>query len=434
MLRLPRKKRTGARAAILAGATAGVLAVAGIGAGSASAALVCTGNNIVGQGSSLQKVAEQEVWAPAFASSICNKGTFPTVTYNSTGSGGGLKEWNHDGKLGHINTAIQFVGTDDAPTQAQIENMTKVTTGASLVVVPVAQTSIAVPANPPAECTISQIKNVDLERVFKGVYLTWSQIPTASGTGCNSPITRVVRKDGSGTTFQFKNYLFKSNTTALPCISKTWQELEPITNGETGAPNTSWPETCVSKTLSTLLKPANNGGGEVVKTVNATAGSIGYASLPDAKGNNALSILELQNNGQKIEGATFAAADAIGGVANCEGQQYEVPLNARNQEGHTGLNVDWSQVFGGNPGIGSTTYPLCTLTYNLAWKNYKGAGFKFKDEVTVRDYITEFLVQNSGQNTLVEAEKFYAKLPQSEKLKFNVLGSARFVAPKISWE
>jgi ABC-type phosphate transport system substrate-binding protein len=434
MLRLSRKKRIGARASILAGATAAVLAVAGVGAGSASAALSCTGSNIVGQGSSLQKVAEQEVWAPTFASSICNKGTFPTVTYNSTGSGGGLKEWNHDGKLGHINTAIQFIGTDDAPTAAQIANITGVTSGASLAVVPVAQTAISVPANPPAECTITQIKNIDLEKVMKGVYLTWSQIPTASGAGCNSPITRVVRKDGSGTTFQFKNYLFKSNTASLPCISKTWQELEPITNGETGAPNTSWPESCAGKTLSPVLKPANNGGGEVVKTVLATSGSIGYAALPDAKGNGATLLLELQNNGQKTEGATYAAPGAIGGVANCEGQQYEVPLDARNQEGHTGLNVDWSQVFGGNPGIGSTTYPLCTLTYNLAFHNYKGAGFTFKNEVTVHDYITEFLVKETGQEALAESEKFYAKLPQSEKLKFNVLGSAKFVAAKISFE
>jgi ABC-type phosphate transport system substrate-binding protein len=434
MLRLSRKKRTGARAAILAGATAGVLAVAGIGAGSASATLSCTGNSIVGEGSSLQKIAQQSVWAPAFATSICNKGTFPTVTYNSVGSGAGMKQWNYDGVNGKINTAVQFVGTDDAPTAAQIENITKVTSGASVVVVPVAQTAISIPANPPAECTITQLKNVDLEKVFKGVYLTWSQIPTASGAGCNSPITRVVRKDGSGTTFQFKNYLFKANTGVLPCIGKTWQELEPITNGETGAPNTSWPETCVSKTLSALLKPANNGGGEVVKTVNVTAGSIGYASLPDAKGNGALNILELQNNGQKTEGAAYAAPGLIGGVANCAGQQYEVPLDARNQEGHTGLNVDWSQVFGGNPGIGGSTYPLCTLTYDLAFHNYKGAGFKFKDEVTVHDYITEFLVQATGQNTLEESEKFYGRLPQSEKLKFNVLGAARFVAPKVSWE
>lgn len=431
MLRLSRKKRIGARASILAGATAAVLAVAGMGAGSASAALQCTGNNIVGEGSSLQKIAQQNVWAPTFGTSIC---AGKTVTYNSVGSGAGMKQWNYDGVNGKINTAVQFIGTDDAPTAAQIANITSVTTGSSVVVVPVAQTSISIPANPPAECSISQIKNVDLEKVFRGVYLTWSQIPTASGTGCNAPIVRVVRKDGSGTTFQTKNYLSKSNTSVLPCISKTWAELEPITNGETGAPNTSWPESCTGKTLSEVVRPAANGGGELVKKVLATPGGIGYAALPDAKANGATLLLELQNNGQKTEGATYAAPDAIGAVANCEKALYEVPLDARNQEGHTGLNVDWSQVFGGNPGIGGTTYPLCTLTYNLAFQNYKGAGFKFKDEVTVHDYITEFLVKETGQEALEESEKYYGTLPQSEKLKFNVLGSAKFVASKISFE
>jgi ABC-type phosphate transport system substrate-binding protein len=431
MLRFSRKKRTGARAAILAGATAGVLAVGGIGAGSASAALQCTGNNITGAGASLQKIAQQNVWSPTFGESICPG---KVVTYNSVGSGAGLKEWNADGLSGKINTALAFISTDDAPTATQIENITKVTTGSSLVVTPVTQTSISVVANPPAECTISQIKNVELEKVFKGVYLTWSQISTASGEGCNSPITRVVRKDGSGTTYQYKNYLSKENTGLLPCINKTWVELEPITNGTTGEPNTLWPESCKAKTLSALVKPGANGGGEVVNTVKATAGSIGYAGLPDAKNNGAPVILEVQNNGQGLEEATYASPEAFGALANCEKALYEVPVNARNQVGSTGLNVDWSQVFGGKPNIGGSTYPICTLTYMLTFKNYKGAGFAFKNEVTARDYLAEFIVQKAGQEAIEGSEKYYAPLPQNEKLKFNTLGSAKFVAAKTSWE
>lgn len=433
MLRLSRKKRIGARATILAGATASVLALAGIGAGSASAAPQCTGGNIVGEGSSLQKIAQQSVWAPAFSSTICNKGNFPTVTYNSVGSGAGMKQWNYDGSTGKINTAVQFIGTDDAPTAAQIANITSVAGGASVVVVPVAQTAISIPANPPAECTISQLKNVDLEKVFKGTALTWSQLSTASGPGCSASITRVVRKDGSGTSFQTKNYLSRANAGVLPCIGKTWQELEPINNSETGAPNTSWPESCTGKTLSPVIRPAANGGGELVKLVNATSGSIGYAALPDAKSNGAIALLELQNNGQKTEGATYAPA-ASGTVANCEKTPYEVPVNARNQEGSTGLNVDWSGVFGANPGIGGTSYPLCTLTYDVALHNYKAAGFTFKNFQTVKDYVAEFLVQTTGQTTLEESEKFYGGLPGSEKTKFNVVSAAKFSAKQISLE
>jgi ABC-type phosphate transport system substrate-binding protein len=427
-----RSARRGLRASILAGATVVALAIGGLSAGGASAAVECTGNSITGQGSSLQRVIEQEVWKPGFETGICPGG--PTITYNSTGSGGGLKEWNHDGKRGSINTALQFIGTDDAPTPEQIANITSVAGGADLLTIPVTQTAIAIVANPPEGCEIEKITNIDLEAVFRGAYLTWSKIPTASGS-CSSPITRVVRRDGSGTTYQFKNYLSRTNKAVLPCAGKTWKELEPITDGTTGAPNTTWPESCPpTKTLSPVLRPAANGGGEVVKTVKATAGSIGYAALPDAKANGAPVILAVQNNGQKIEGATFGEAEAEGQLANCSQAIYEVPQNARAILGSTGLNVDWSKVFGGNPGIGGTAYPICTLTYNLAFRRYKNAGFKFKDYVTVHTYLKEYLVASTGQTAVETSGTFYAPLPTSEKARFDVLGSAQFTASKMSFE
>jgi ABC-type phosphate transport system substrate-binding protein len=428
---------TGARAALLAGATVAALGLGGLGAGSASAALSCTGSNIIGQGSSLQKIAQQEIWAPAFSGSVCNSGTHPTVTYESTGSGSGMAEWNYDGKKGSINHERQFIGTDDAPTTEQIGNITSVSGGASVLVIPVAQTAISIIANPPSGCTVEEITNTDLEGMFRGNYTSWSKVSTAEGT-CSSPITRVVRFDGSGTSYQFKNYLSKLNKGGLPCTTggtegkASWKELEPIANSETGAPNTTWPETCKEKTLSTLVKPAAKGGGEEVKKVNATEGSIGYAALPDAKANSAKIILAVQNNGQKAEGATFANP-ASGGSANCANTQYEVPVQGRNQVGSTGLNVDWSKVFGANPSVGGTSYPLCTLTYDLAFNSYKAAGFKFGNEVTAHDYLKEFLVAETGQSSLVAAEKGYGALPTSEKKRLDVLGSAKFIATKIGF-
>ncbi len=91
MLSFRRRKsaRAGIRAALLAGAT---VAAVGLSAGSASASPSCTGNNIIGEGASLQKNAQQNVWTPAFHTEICNDvGTEPTVTYESVGSGAGLK-------------------------------------------------------------------------------------------------------------------------------------------------------------------------------------------------------------------------------------------------------------------------------------------------------------------------------------------------------
>jgi ABC-type phosphate transport system substrate-binding protein len=409
----------------------------GAGADSALAAAECTGGNIIGQGSSLQKNAQQSIWAPAFAAEVCNKGTHPTVSYESTGSGAGLKEWNADGVRGSINHERQFIGTDDAPTAAQIANITGVAAGAKLLVVPVAQTAISIVANPPAGCTVGVITNQDLSLVFRGNDTTWSKLVTAEGS-CNSPITRVVRKDGSGTSYQFKNYLFQIYPGGLPCTTgsvegkATWKELEPITNSETGAPNTTWPESCPGKVLSPVVRPAGTGGGELVKKVNATEGSIGYAALPDAKSNAAKVILQVQNNGQKPVGEATFADPASGTLANCSAASYAVPANAQNKTGSTGFDVDWSQVFGGFPGIGGTAYPLCTLTYDLAFHGYQAAGFIHKNEVTVRDYLAEYLVAG-GQSSLVTAGGFYSPLPTSTKKPNDVLGSAQWVAKKINW-
>lgn len=434
MSRFRRRKsaKRGLRAALLAGATVAALAVAGVGAGSASAAVSCNGGDIIGEGSSLQKVAQLNVWDPAFSSEVCTFGTEPKVEYKPEGSGAGLKAFGATG--GPIDRTRAFVGTDDAPTPTQIANIKAAAGGGSVLVIPVAQTSIAVPVNPPAGCTVTQITNSELERAFRGVEKTWAELETASGT-CNSPIVRVVRKDGSGTTYQFKNYLSSANSAVLPCVNKTWKELQPIENPETGAPNTSWPESCTGKTLTTVIRPEKNGGGEVAAKVVATPGSIGYAALPDAQAKGA-SFVELQNNGRvAAEEATYASAVLAGptkgkGVANCAETKYIVPKEARNTG--TGLDVDWSQVFGAQPSIGGTAYPLCTLTYVLAFNGYKAAGYKFAPYQTVRDFVNGYLAFG-GQTALVTTETNYAPVPEVKgNATYNVLKAMRKAAALIS--
>jgi ABC-type phosphate transport system substrate-binding protein len=434
MSRFRRRKsaKRGFRAALLAGATVAALAVAGVGAGSASAAVSCNGGNIIGEGSSLQKIAQQNVWIPAFTSEICNFGTEPKIEYKPEGSGAGLKSWGAGG--GAIDRTRAFIGSDDAPTEAQIANIKAAAGGGNLLVIPVAQTAIAVPVNPPEGCTVTQIANAELERIFRGVEKTWSELETATGT-CNSPITRVVRKDGSGTSYQFKNYLSSFNSAALPCIGKTWKELEPIENAETSAPNTSWPESCTGKTLTTVVRSEKTGGGELVVKVQSTPGSIGYAALPDVQSKGA-SFVELQNNGRvAAEEATFASPVIAGaskgkGVANCAETKYSVPKEARNTG--TGLDVDWSQVFGAQPSIGGSAYPLCTLTYILAFDGYKSAGFKFAPYQTVRDYVNGYIAFG-GQAALINTETNYAPVPEVKgNATFNVFAAMRKAAALIS--
>jgi ABC-type phosphate transport system substrate-binding protein len=388
--------------------------------------LACSGANIAAAGSSLQAVAQTEIWKTGFEGTICNTKTHPTVTYSSTGSAAGMREWNFDGSKGSINTGLAFVGTDAAPTAAQIANIKSVAGGAQVAVIPVAQTAIAIVANLPTGCPLEGISNSNLAGVFEGRIANWSKVQGSEGT-CNSPITRVVRKDGSGTTLQLKNYLYQLYKGGLPCTvegKQTWQDLEPI--GTTDAPNTSWPETCEGKVLSSVVRAAGNGGAEEVKKVNTTAGSIGYAALPDAKANatGTTTILGLQNNGQKSE--VNLAKAAVGSSANCGGVSYTGFKLGGSRD------VDWSSVFGGKPAIGGKSYPLCALTYVLAFHGYGAAGFGESTERTVRDYLNGYVVQEAGQ-AAIDNSHYYGVLPTSGEERFDVLGAARRAASSISF-
>lgn len=441
-----RKTVRAARAALLAGAA---VAAFGLSAGSASASLSCTGEDIIGRGASLQKVAQQNVWGPEFNTAICTFGTEPNVTYESVGSGAGLEKWNHNGVEGKINTAYSFIGTDDAPTTGQIANMTSVAGGAGLLTIPVTQTAISIIANPPPGCDVETITNKDLENVFNGTVLKWSQLSSIlaePNPACNYAIKRVVRTEGSGTTYQFKNYLWLINKKGLPCTTggtegkATWQELEPIVTA--GKPNIDWPEDegCAVP-RSPVLRGA--GGGGVADKVIAESGSIGYTALPDAKSKivaceiaetcKNTEILALQRNGKRKLGEATYANPASGEQANCATARYKVPPTARSAKKNTALNVDWSQVFGAqiDTSKAGSGYGICTLTFDLAWNDYSNAGFTVGQELTVRDYLTEYVTATAGQVDI--ASNYYAPLPTSEAVAYNVLQAAQFAAGKIGF-
>jgi ABC-type phosphate transport system substrate-binding protein len=443
--KLSSTKGKAARAGLLVGAVVAALGVGGVSAGTAAAAPGCGGSNaITGEGASLQGVAQIEVWSPKFKSTVCPGFT---VTYESKGSGPGLAAWDFNGPDAvPFDKTRAFTASDDGPRIDQVENAEKAS-GSPVVVIPVLQTAITVAVNPPAGCEVNEITNKQLEEIWRGTLKRWGQLGTryAIGAGCSGAnITRVVREEGSGTSYQFKNYLSLINTSSLACTegSKTWQELEPIgVDGKT--PNTLWPENgkggCVAGTVSTVLPVAKGSG--IVKKVNVTQGSIGYAALPDVEGNreaaapnnnpeNDTHWVKLQNNGN-VQGSPNFAEPTEGTLANCLEAQYLVPNNA--QVGQSGLHADWSKVFGANISIGNSAYPLCTISYDMALTKYGTAGFAKATEETVKDYLAEYLVAAAGQNDLEESEKFYAPLPSSAKAKRDVLGAARLAASKIGF-
>ncbi|HUC00745.1 MAG TPA: substrate-binding domain-containing protein [Solirubrobacterales bacterium] len=376
------------------------------GGGEEGTGLYCDeGVDATGAGSALQ-LAPHGLWATGFGSEVCPGGA--SVSYET---GAGIPQWT-----GTIDHDIAFVGSDEAPTAAQIAAIKSAAgVGVQLAVIPVAQTAVAVIANVPAGCTVEEVTSGDLAAVFEGRFTKWSQLDSAEGS-CGSAITRVVPKDAEGATTQLKSYLFQLNKKALACApgKATWQGLQ--------ATNTVWPESCPEKTLSPLTRPASDGGAAEVAAVNATAGAIGFATLPDAQAGSA-DTLRLQNNGYAPLGeATFAPASA-GAAANCSDMTYKTPV------GGGGLDLDWSAVSGGRPAIGGGAYPLCMLTYVLAFHGYEAAGFSVGQERTAKDYINGLVVQPAGQVALASAG--FAALPGSGAPRSDVLGEARKAAGKI---
>jgi ABC-type phosphate transport system substrate-binding protein len=422
-------RKLGVRAGLLAVASAAVLATAGVSAGSAMATGPPTcpnGTTIAGRGSSLQKIAQLEVWNPEYNAACGNS---PKVTYESTGSGPGLEAFRFTGTATEVNHAFKFIGTDDAPSREQIEHAEEVS-GTPPAIVPVTQTAIAVVINPPAGCEFEEgtgITWTELNEVFGGNGITnWDEFEALEeNPECNEEITRVVRFEGSGTTFQFKNYLqvlhAQKGAAKLPCLTEgteEWEGLEKVGAPPAEAPNTVWPK-CLG---GTEVKTAK-GGGAVAELVNGTPGAIGYAALPDAKSKGA-KVAPLQN-GTAGGSPTFAEPGRTTGVvggkevgtARCENARYEVP-----EEGQitgTGVAVDWSKVFGAQPSIGGEEYPLCTLTYDIGWLDYTAAGYEGAHaaewQAAVKDYLENYVTPEAeGQADLAAAGKWYSALPVGE--------------------
>jgi ABC-type phosphate transport system substrate-binding protein len=413
-------RKLGVRAGLLAGTSLAVVAIAGVGASSASAA--CSGT-IEGQGSSLQKVAQTVIWAPGYKTAACPGGG-AEATYTATSSGKGLGKWGYTGAA--IDTTVSYIGTDDGPNTTQLGNA-KTKGGTAPIVVPVAQTAISIIAHPPANCSISKISNARLEEAFSGKAITWTAIG-ATGTGCSGSLTRVVRAEGSGTTYQFKNYLSLVNS-GEPCAASPtkWEKLEEI--GAEEKPNITWPECGSTK----IAPKTAAGGGAVAQLVKETAGTIGYAALPDAATREeGTTVRSLQVEDGK-EGGTSLFASPKGSKneeANCEGTEYSVPAAGRNNGTGTGEEVDWSKVFGGNPTVNGGFYPICTLTYDLGWKNFQTAGFAEGIGKSVKHYY-EFILSNKLGTT---EKKWYTNLPSLGAVgsATNVQSAAEFAVTKIT--
>jgi len=249
-------------------------------------------------------------WAEAY-----KKETNIGLNYQSIGSSGGIKQ---------INAKTVTFGATDAPVAgADLDKNSQVQFPAIIGgTVPI----VNLDGFQPGELRIT---GPVLAEVFMGDITRWNDAKLAAlnpGKKLpDQPITVVHRADGSGTTFNFTDYL----TTVSPDWSKRVGRNAAV----------KWPA------ASSIGGKGNEG---VAANVNRAKGSIGYVEYAYVK-KNRLTFLQLQNKAGKFvspDDLTFAAAAA---------------------------GADWFSVPGMGLSIvdqkGDTTWPISTASFIIMYKD-----------------------------------------------------------------
>jgi len=419
------------RGVLFAGLLALLAALGTVNATGASAlGAQCSGSSAKGLGAFLQTQAQQR-WSskgeqgfngspnPLACNGSQGSGGTPSVGYVPVGSPAALHAWGADDGVLHTGSTYHFLGTDIAPSGpvgeagTMLANMKKAL-GSDVAVVPVTQTAIAIAAHPPtlpahSPCAVPKITPVQLQKVFSGEIKNWRQIGTASdssiGGDCDQAITRIVRQESAGTTYQFKHFLNSVNGAPLDCTGKekrTWAQLQaPF--GVEASPNVQWPRNsdCQAGEGKVTTVASGFGEGEIgaLAYVAENAGTITYGSLPEAQQWAPKQIVDVFN------GIKYAGPATAENGANCAGAKYTRPAGWE-----TGVNVDWSQVYGSDPNIGETSknaYPICTLSWDVAATDR----FTEKQATTVHDYLAFVVAKEGGQAAVRKAG--YRDLPAS---------------------
>lgn len=245
------------------------------------------------------------------------------------------------------------------------------------------------------------------------------------------PVIRLVRLDGSGTTYNFKAYL-----SLLPGAPTNLWTTAPVV-GESnvwpinGSTNTTPVEVNTSNNVcedsTHICHGTANGGGHLATAVQATDGSIGYLDLATAR-HNGFDIekkkddhtywIPLQTiNPSKPEGAqvgtnyveptaspgsNIAGSEAPHG-ANCTEADYRGIPTVPASDPTLG---DWSKAIA-TGSLDEVTYPACALTYDFAWDDdapvYGNSMSEQLKARTVKDYLTA-VESDAGQFGLASAD------------------------------
>jgi ABC-type phosphate transport system substrate-binding protein len=443
-------------ACAISAASAAALLAPSVASAKAPPSACVNGVSITGQGSSLQAPQQINVWTKAFdGASTKDFGCgglagAPTVTYVSSSSGTGLRSWGAEAPAEGepfvgFEATNAFIGVDEPPNEEQLtaldgQESVQPEGEKSVESIPVAQAAVALIVHLPEGCTASSttvgaesrlvLTDAELEGIYQGTITKWGELNAGGDkvTCPEEPITVVVREDGSGTTHIIKRFLGQLNPSGSfeyeTGKSATWGELSE------GGLNKKWP-------LATkVVKPENKGGGEEANKVNSTPGSIGYLNLFEARakgfeneGANKSNKfwVEVQNTakGTKFtyEDPSTTGDEKGSSSSNCNKESYVVAGSTEPFPPENTL-LPWDKVTT-NPSE-KKSYPLCGLTYDIAFKNYFSVpGTTKGEEETVKQYLQYITDKKGGQATL--AGNDYLALPA------NVLSRADAGAAEINY-
>lgn len=183
-------------------------------------------------------------------------GQTPAVTYESTGSGAGIK-------------ALQEGSADFAVSELPM-SFPELERG-GFVQVPISADALVLAVNLPGATRVA-LRGEQIADLYRGRYASWADIAVAAGQAKLPavPVSAVVRADASGSTYLATTYLTRSD--------KFWR-------GGPGAGLTvKWPGSPVQA----------KGGKEMIEKIKATAGAFGYTDLAAAV-KAGLLVVELQN-------------------------------------------------------------------------------------------------------------------------------------------
>ncbi|MEN2740347.1 substrate-binding domain-containing protein [Microbacterium sp. X-17] len=345
-MKITRLAQIGAIAAVGAIALAGCSSTAGSGSSSSPSASASANavtskvdpsltGTITAGGSSAQANA-QAAWTSAYNAQV--KGV--TINYDkSQGSGGGVTNF--------LSGAYDFAGSDSPLNADQTTKSQAMGGGINL---PIYLDGVAIIFNIPGVTSL-KLSGATIAKIFNLQITDWSDpaITADNGTALPAgPITTVARSDGSGTTQNFTNYLAATQAANWPYKAAN-----------------SWP---VTGNVS-----LQKGGSGVVNTVQAGAGTIGYA---DHSAIGTLSSAAIIQNGTAIP----FSADAV--------TQTFAVASVPNPNGVAG---DLSQKFDYSK-LTTSTYPIPLVSYAVLPLTFKTA-----TQATLTTSYLGFIASTAGQ-------------------------------------